>query len=204
MSKDDTSISDKRRQLGIAFGIYLGYTGIIACANILMRKSVITGDEMYENIAGILFGFIAIPVFSIILPLLLAKKWHLDYSFWPKDKPWIAVVAVLIICSYFGFREPITAVLTSGVSFPDFLIHLVSTSFFHIPYYPLFLVFLFPIFRKNFGVFWGNGRHKLSFCFGVPKLCFGGESRALALREKPQIMPVLSITLLKENVYEEA
>lgn len=163
MKKNNISVSDKKRQLSIAFVIYLGYTGIIACANILMKKSAITGDEMYENIGGILFGFIAIPVFSIILPLLLAKKWHLHHSFWPKDKPWTAVAAVLIIYSYFGFREPISAVLTSGVSLSDFLIHLLSTSFFHIPYYPLFLVFLFPIFRKNFGVFWGIGLTALTF-----------------------------------------
>ncbi|MCP4540256.1 MAG: hypothetical protein GY832_24215 [Chloroflexi bacterium] len=147
---------DKKRQLTVAFVIYILYVGTISLANILMRTSLITGNEMYETIGGMLFGFISIPLLSIILPLLLAKKWNLQYSFWPKDKHWgLVAVVTLLMYFYFGFRESITIVLTSGISPTDFVVHALSASLFHIPYYPLFLVLIFPVVRKNYGLFWG-------------------------------------------------
>jgi hypothetical protein len=45
--------------------------------------------------------------------------------------------------------------VSNGIPLRDFVIHLLSVSLFHIPYYPLFLVFIFPIVRKNYGLFWG-------------------------------------------------
>jgi hypothetical protein len=150
------SIPDKKRQLGIAIIVYLSYVGIILLANVLMKIRITTGNEMYEAIGGMLFGFLAIPLLSVILPFLLAKRWNLQCSFWPRDKPWgMVVIVVLLVYCYFGFRESIATVVSNGIPLKDFIIHLLSVSMFHIPYYPLFLVFIFPIVRKNFGLFWG-------------------------------------------------
>ena len=154
--KIKTSIPDKKRQLGIAIIIYIFYVGIVFLANILMKMKETTSNETYEAIGGMLFGFLAIPVLSVILPFLLAKRWKLQCSFWPKDKHWgIVVFVVLLVYFYFGFRESIVAVVSSGIPLKDFSIHLLSVSLFHIPYYPLFLVFIFPIVRNNFGLYWG-------------------------------------------------
>jgi len=153
---DLVSVPNKKRQLVVATIIYLVYVVIIFLANVLMRQSIITDNEMYEAIGGMLFGFLGIPVLSIILPLWLAKKWKLHYSFWPRDRHWgLVTVVVLVVYFYFGFRESIAIVINGGIPLIDFVVHLLSASLFHIPYYPLFLVFIFPVVRKNFGLFWG-------------------------------------------------
>lgn len=157
---------EKKRQLTVVFGIYVLYVGTILLANVLMRTSFTTGNEAYESIGGVLFGFIGIPLFSILFPLLFAKKWNLQYSFWPKDKHWgLVAVVVFLVYFYFGFRESITTVFTSGISLMDFCVHTLSASLFHIPYYPLFLVFIFPVVRKNYGLIWGMLITALMFGF---------------------------------------
>lgn len=86
------------------------------------------------------------------MPLWLAKKWQLPYSFWPKSKNWILVVLVLLIYSFLSNSELTKIALNSGISIRDFAIHFISSMFFHVTYYALFAVFMFPILRKNFGL----------------------------------------------------
>ncbi len=42
--------------------------------------------------------------------------------------------------------------MNTGISISDFTVHYISTLLFHVTYYPLFAVFMFPIFRNNFGL----------------------------------------------------
>ncbi|MFH1825219.1 MAG: CPBP family glutamic-type intramembrane protease [Candidatus Firestonebacteria bacterium] len=125
--------------------------------------SILTHNKNLEEVSGILFGFIGIPIFSIILPLWLAKKWQLPYSFWPKSKRWVLVAIILLIYIFLSFFEPIKMVLNSGISIRDFAVHYISSMFFHVAYYPLFAVFMFPIFRKNFGLIKGLVLTSLAF-----------------------------------------
>jgi len=156
-------MKEERKQLFIALAIYFIYVGIILLANILMRMSVLTHNKNLESVSGMLFGFIGIPIFSLILPLWLAKKWQLPYSFWPKSKNWILVVPFLLLYAFLANFELIKGVLNSGISIRDFAIHYISSMFFHVTYYPLFAVFMFPILRKNFGLMRGLLLTSLAF-----------------------------------------
>ena len=123
LNTTNTPAPDKKRQLGIALIVYLSYVGIVLLANVLMRIRMTTGNEMYEAIGGMLFGFLAIPVLSVILPFLLAKRWKLPCSFWPRDKPWgMVVIVVLLVYGYFGFRESIATVVSNGIPFKDMVL----------------------------------------------------------------------------------
>ena len=156
-------MKDKHKQLFIALSIYLIYVAVILLANILMKMSLSTNNETLEAISGVLFGFIGIPIFSLFLPLWLAKKWQLHYSFWLKSKNWILVVLILLLYVLLANFESIKVVLSSGISMRDFAVHYVSALLFHVTYYPLFAVFMFPILRKNFGLIRGLLLTSLAF-----------------------------------------
>lgn len=146
---------EKRKQLIICIIIYIFYVSIILLANIFMRQSELNNNKTYEMISGILFGFIGIPIFSIIIPIWLAKKWGLDFSFWPKTKNIFIILAILIIYILLANFESIKVIIQSGISIKDFMIHYVSTLLFHVTYYPLFVLFIFPVIRKNYGLISG-------------------------------------------------
>lgn len=154
---------EKHKQLFITLSIYIIYVGIILLANILMRMSISNHNENLEAISGMLFGFIGIPIFSLILPLWLAKKWQLPYSFWPKSKNLILVILILLLYVLLANFESIKVVLSSGISIRDFAVHYISTLLFHVTYYPLLVVFMFPILRKNFGLIGGLVLTSLAF-----------------------------------------
>jgi hypothetical protein len=72
--------TEKNRQLVIALGIYLIYTLLLLIANVLNYLGEKNGTlETMEPIAGMLMGLLAIPVFSIVLPLWLARKYELRH-----------------------------------------------------------------------------------------------------------------------------
>ncbi|MCD4702307.1 MAG: hypothetical protein K8S24_10670, partial [Candidatus Aegiribacteria sp.] len=90
LTVNKATMPDKKRQLTIALGIYLIYTLLLLIANVLNYLGEKNGTlEMMEPIAGMLIGLLAIPVFSIALPLWLARKWNLEFSFWPRRKNWL-------------------------------------------------------------------------------------------------------------------
>lgn len=142
----------EKRQLIVVSVVFILYVLIILSANIFMRLSESDGNETFEMISGILFGFIGIPIFSIIIPIWLSKKWRLDFSFWPKTKNLLLVISVLAVFTILVNFESIKTIIQLKISIKDFGIHYVSTLLFHVTYYPLFVLFIFPVLRKNFGL----------------------------------------------------
>ncbi len=132
--------------------VCLVYVGLIALSNYFMKMSLSTHNETYEAISGIIFGFIAIPIFSIIIPFLLVKKWKLDFSFWPKTKNIIFVLMVMLLFTFLINFEAIKTLINDGVNPNTFIIHFISIMLFHTTYYPLFILLLFPVLRKNFNL----------------------------------------------------
>ena len=158
--------TEKNRQLVIALGIYLIYTLLLLIANVLNYLGEKNGTlETMEPIAGMLMGLLAIPVFSIALPLWLARKWNLEFSFWPRRKNWLLGVAIVVLYVFLANQQSLTQLLTMNISASDFAIHFVSTTMFHISYYPLFAVLLLPVIRRNFGL--GIGLVVTSVLFAV-------------------------------------
>lgn len=146
-------MSEKRLQITITLGIYLVFTALFAVANYLMFMAEQNGTvEIMEPIAGMIMGFLMFPVFSIALPLWLARKWNLDFSFWPRGKNWLFGLAVIAVYIYLGQMYAITELVGKGIPFNDFAIHFISTTLFHISYYPLFAVLMLPVLRKHFGL----------------------------------------------------
>ena len=143
---------NKRKQLIITGLIFIAYTGLIIASNIFMKMSVSANNKTYEMISGILFGFIAIPIFSIIIPIWLSKKWQLDFSFWPKRKKIWIVLAILTIYILIANFESIKSIMHNQISIKDFIIHYISAMLFHVTYYPLFVLLILPIIRKYFGL----------------------------------------------------
>jgi len=105
-----------------------------------------------EPIAGMILGFVAIPVFAIALPLWLARRWKLEYSFWPRRKNWLIGVAVVLLYLCLTQQQSVLQLMSQDIRVADFLVHFVSTMMFHVSYYPLFVVLLLPVLRKNFGL----------------------------------------------------
>ena len=146
-------MADKRRQLVIALAMYLAFAVLILIANVLNNTGEQNGTlETMEPIAGMLMGLLAFPVFCIGLPLWLARRWNLEFSFWPRRKNWLLGVAAVIAYEFLVQTETLSQVMAMNISPGDYLLHFVSSSLFHISYYPLFAVLLLPVIRKNFGL----------------------------------------------------
>lgn len=163
---DQTTMRDKRRQMFMSLGIYLIYTLLLLIANLLNYVGEINGTlETMEPIAGMIMGFVAIPVFAIILPLWLARRWDLEFAFWPRRKNWLTGLAILALYVLLVNHQPLTQLATMNVSPYDFFIHFVSTTMFHITYYPLFAVLLLPTIRRYLGL--GTGLVATSVLFAL-------------------------------------
>lgn len=104
---------NNRKQLIISSIVFISYTGLILVSNIFMKMSVSENNEAYEMISGIIFGFIAIPIFSIIIPIWLSKKWQLDFSFWPKGKKLLIILFILIIYVLIANFEAIKSIMNT-------------------------------------------------------------------------------------------
>ncbi len=142
--------SENKRQMQIAIAVYVCFTLLFLISNVLMDVDMRDGTEgTLGSISGMLLGFVAFPVFCIGVPLWLAGRWGLEFSFWPRRKRWWLALAVVIAYVFLGQQQSLTAVFQLGISAGDFAIHFVSTTLFHISYYPLFAVFMLPVFRKN-------------------------------------------------------
>jgi hypothetical protein len=145
--------TEKGRQLVIALFIYLAFTLLIGAANVLNYIGERDGMlETMEPIAGMLMGFLAFPVFCIGLPLWLARRWKLEFSFWPRNKNWLLGVAVIALYVLLTQEQSLARIAAMNIPPFDFLIHFVSTTLFHVSYYPLFAVLLLPVFRRSFGL----------------------------------------------------
>jgi hypothetical protein len=146
-------MAEKRRQLIIILGIYAIFTALFALANYLMVLGERNGTlASMEPISGMIMGFVMFPVFCIGLPLWLARKWNLEFSFWPRKKSWLLGLAIIVVYVCIGQTYAISELASRGISLTDFAIHFVSTMLFHISYYPLFAILMLPVLRKNFGL----------------------------------------------------
>ncbi|MCP4544473.1 MAG: CPBP family intramembrane metalloprotease [Chloroflexi bacterium] len=145
--------TEKNRQLVIALSIYLAFTLLIGAANALNYVGERDGTvETLEPIAGMLMGFVAFPIFCIGLPLWLARRWGLEFSFWSRRKSWVLSVVIIVLYVLLTQERSLGQIAAMTISPFDFFIHFVSSSLFHISYYPLFAVLLLPVIRKNFGL----------------------------------------------------
>jgi hypothetical protein len=146
-------MAENRRQLVITLGIYVIFTALFALVNYLMILGEQNGTvEILEPVSGMIMGFVMFPIFCIGLPLWLARKWKLDFSFWPRKKNWLLGLAILAVYVYLGQIYALTELVGRGIPLTDFAIHFVSTMLFHISYYPLFAILMLPVLRKNFGL----------------------------------------------------
>ncbi len=146
-------MSENRRQLWITLGIYIVFVALFALANGLMVVGERNGTtESLEPVAGMIMGLVMFPVFSIGLPLWLARKWKLEFSFWPRGKNWLLGLGIIAVYVYLGQIYAITELAGRGIPLNEFAVHFVSTTLFHISYYPLFAVLMLPVLRKNFGL----------------------------------------------------
>ena len=159
-------LHDNKRQLIIALGIYLIYTLLLLVANVLNYLGEKNGTlETMESIAGMIMGLLAIPIFCIALPLWLARKWNLEFSFWPRRKNWLLGVTIVVLYIFLVNQQSLTRLLTMDISAFDFMMHFVGTTLFQVSYYPLFAVLLLPVIRRNFGL--GTGLVATSVLFAV-------------------------------------
>jgi hypothetical protein len=146
-------MKENRKQLIIVLALYAAFTLTFLAANILSQaaeKGI--NPEQNESIAGMLLGFLAFPVFCIGLPLYFARRWGLEFSFWPRGKRWPLALGVIALYGLIAQFESVKAVIGLGIPLSDFLLHFVSTTLFHVSYYPLFAVLMLPVIRKNYGV----------------------------------------------------
>ncbi len=145
--------TEKSRQLVIALSIYLLFTLLFGAANMMSYIGERDGtSETMEPIAGILLGLLAFPVFCIGLPLWLARRWGLEFAFWPRRKSWLLGVVIVVLYVYVAQQQSLAQLIVMNVPAFDFLVHFVSTSLFHVSYYPLFAVLLLPVLRRSFGL----------------------------------------------------
>jgi hypothetical protein len=154
-----------RKHLFTVITVYVIYVALILVANILMEQSIATHNENLEMISGIIMGLVAIPIFSLILPLWFVKKWQLPCSFWPKTRNLKVVLAVLTAYMILSNFESLKVVASTGISLKDFALHYTSVMLFHVTYYPLLALFMFPVMRKAFGL--TKGILITSFAFAI-------------------------------------
>jgi membrane protease YdiL (CAAX protease family) len=156
----------EHRRLLLALAVYAGFTLLFLAANVINYIGEKDGTlEVMEPIAGMILGFLVFPVFCIGLPLWLARRWGLEYSFWPRGKNWLAGVALAALYVILMQYQSIANVLAMGIPAADFLIHFTSSALFHASYYALFAVLLLPVLRRVFGV--GGGLTAVAVLFAV-------------------------------------
>lgn len=132
-----------RRQALIALVVTAAFTLLIAIANVLALRS--GGDETSVQMmaSGLILALLALPVFSIFLPLWLAHRWKLAYRWWPARGQWAGAVALIAAYVFMLNFDAISALAQDpGFDPARFAIHFVSAMLFHVPYYLLFAILL--------------------------------------------------------------
>ena len=135
------------KRVVIALAVFLAFTGLIAIANLFADWS--GGDDASPGMtaSGILLGFVAIPVFSVNLPLWLSLRWNLPRSWWPRRGHVLVSLAVIGGYMVLANFSAIRILLEQGADPVRFAVHFTSAMLFHVPYYPLFAVLLFQTLR---------------------------------------------------------
>ena len=130
-----------------AMGIFVSFTAIIALSNYIASLSGGNEESVEMMISDMLFGFLGIPVFSVILPLWLSKRWNLPRSWWPQKGNWALSISVLVLYVITGNFVSFQILMKGDFNFIRFIIHFISSMLFHVPYYPLFAILIFTTAR---------------------------------------------------------
>lgn len=147
MTGDREAAADNARRAAMAAGVLLVFTALIAAANLFADWSGGNDDSPWMAASGVVMGFVAIPVFSVALPLWLANRWNLPRSWWPWRGRVLLSVAVIVVYMAVANFTAIRALAGQGVDPARFAAHFTSTMLFHVPYYPLFAILVFQTLR---------------------------------------------------------
>jgi membrane protease YdiL (CAAX protease family) len=153
----------KYNQLIIISVIFLSYCAFMLLSNIFMSIAESREIESFQMVSGILFGFIGIPVFSIILPIYFANKWELNYSLWPKSKRSLPVIGFILMYIALTNYSSLQIIFATPYKVVDLIVHYTSTLLFHITYYPLLVILIFPVIRKKYGIWIGIAATSILF-----------------------------------------
>lgn len=159
---ENNTVGEKRRFIW-AMVILFSFTAIIALSNYIAALSGGDEESVEMIISGILFGFLAIPIFSVALPLWLSRRWTLPRSWWPHHGHWSVSVGILILYVILGNFLGVQILLKEGFNPIRFIIHFISSMLFHIPYYPLFAILIFVTARAWRGTWFALAITALAF-----------------------------------------
>lgn len=142
-----------RNQTLIGLGVFASYCLLILVANWFASLSGGDDTSPYMAISGSLLAFVAIPVFSIAIPLWLARRWQLAYAWWPDSaRSWLTAIvwvgAYVFIANFYALQ----ALWSGPFDVTRFSIHFVSAMLFHVPYYPLFAILIFRTSERWLGL----------------------------------------------------
>jgi hypothetical protein len=140
------------RALG-ALLVWAAYAGLIALANLFAAWATGDGAALWRTASAVTLGVVAVPVFSVILPLWLAARWGLAISWWPEAQDWplaaLLTVGSVVVSSFDGLR----AVFAAGnLSLAAFAVHFTSVALFQVSTFPLFAVLILGAWRPVTGL----------------------------------------------------
>ncbi|MBN2519237.1 MAG: hypothetical protein JXB17_01930 [Bacteroidales bacterium] len=153
----------KGKKIGIAASVFAAYLATMLTANILMEKATLTHNDNLEMISGVLLGFFGIPILSILMPIILADKWKIPYSVWPKSKNALLVIFILFSYLFLANYNVINSGKILNYSLRDVTIHFFSSMLFHVTYYPLFAILILGVLRE---------KYNLTISIGITSLLF--------------------------------
>jgi len=123
--------------------LFVVFSAIIAVSNYFAALSGGDEESVYMMVSGILFGFLGIPLFMIILPLWLSKRWNLPRWWWPQKGNRSLSVAIMVLYFVVGNFVSAQQLMQQNFDVIRFIIHFISSMLFHVPYYPLFAILIF-------------------------------------------------------------
>ncbi len=118
------------------------YTALLVLCNSIAASASTGQGATWTTALSLTLSLVALPVLSIILPVALARRWGLAISWWPELQHWPLAAGLIglsvLMTSFDGMR----ALITAGLPFRSFAVHVTSISLFHVASYPLFLVLI--------------------------------------------------------------
>ena len=145
---------DEKQQIRRAVLVYILFTLTIALSNRFMYVFDITSQAWMQTVSILLITIFAIPVAGILLPLYLARKWNVTFSFWPRNKNVLHVIFFFALWFILFNFQNLSDLRNQNILFSQIFIHFIKTLFLQITTYTLFMILLFPVFRKRYGLWW--------------------------------------------------
>ncbi len=142
------------QQIRRALLVYILFTLTIALSNRFMVGFDMTGQTWMQTASILLIAIFAIPFAGIFLPLYLAGKWDITYSFWPRNKNALHVIFFFALWFVLFNFQTLSNLRHQNLFCSQLFIHFIKTLFLQITTYTLFMILLFPVFRKRYGLWW--------------------------------------------------